>query len=245
MTKYALSNHKASAPPKSWKQYYSGMRRRVEDLGFLNEIEWQQDQQVESITESAFLREAAWVVMCSGFRESTVRRCFDYVSLCFCDWESAQSISTNASVCVDAALHGFRNRAKMEALATIAKLIARQGFDDFFRTVANDYVTELQRLPFIGPVTALHLAKNLGFEIAKPDRHLVRLSDNLGFRGVDEMCETFSNESGDPVRVVDIVLWRYCEQNLRSVFCDAEVFSKEINESRLRSHGKQGVLLTL
>lgn len=245
MTKYALSNHKASTPPRSWKQYYSGMRRRVEDLGFLNEIEWQQDQQVQSITESAFLREAAWVVMCSGFRESTVRRCFDYVSLCFCDWESAQSISTKASVCVDAALHGFRNRAKMEALATIAKLIARQGFDDFFRAVADDYVKELQRLPFIGPVTALHLAKNLGFDIAKPDRHLVRLSDNLGFRGVDEMCEMFSNESGDPVRVVDVVLWRYCEQNLRSVFYDAEVFSKKISESRLRSHRGQGVLLKL
>lgn len=244
MTKYTLSTHQKSALPKGWKQYYSGIRKQVEDLGFLNEIKWQQDQQVESITESAFLREAAWVVMCSGFRESTVRRCFDYVSLCFCDWESAQAISAKARVCVDAALHGFRNRAKMEALATMAKLIARQGFDDFFRAVADDYVTELQRLPFIGPVTALHLAKNLGFEIAKPDRHLVRLSDNLGFRGVDEMCAVFSNESGDPVRVVDVVLWRYCEQNPRSGFHDAEIFSKEISGSRLNGRGKQDVWLT-
>jgi len=41
----------------------------------------------------------------------------------------------------------------------------------------------LQQLPFIGPVTAFHLAKNLGIEAVKPDRHLCRLSKLLGRTG--------------------------------------------------------------
>ena len=38
-------------------------------------------------TESDLLREAAWVILCSGFREAVIRRMFDFISLCFCDWE--------------------------------------------------------------------------------------------------------------------------------------------------------------
>ena len=218
-----------------WHKYYSEARQQVEDLGFLNEIEWQRAQQPATVSESTFLREAAWVVMCSGFRESTVRKCFDFISLCFCEWESAQTIAFNSKVCVESALIVFGNRAKMEAVAAIAKLVAGQGFDNFFDAVTEDHLTELQKLPFIGPITAMHLAKNLGFEIAKPDRHLVRLCANLGFRGVDEMCEVFSNESGDSIRVVDIVLWRYCEQNPHTVFHDAEIFSQTTNSHSFES----------
>lgn len=218
-----------------WRKYYSEARERVEALGFLNEIEWQASQQPAMVSESIFLRETAWVVMCSGFKESTVRKCFDYVSLCFCEWESAKVIAANSKVCIESALVGFGNRAKMEALGSIAELVASQGFEEFFEAVTHDYLAELQKLPFIGPVTALHLAKNLGFEIAKPDRHLVRLCSNLGFPDVEEMCEVFSNESGDPIRVVDIVLWRYCEQSPNSVFREAEIFSQSISSRRGQS----------
>ncbi|HVY23721.1 MAG TPA: hypothetical protein VG962_10250 [Steroidobacteraceae bacterium] len=57
------------------------------------------------------------------------------------------------------------------------------------------------------------MAKNLGFDIAKSDRHLVRLKDALGFNTVDEMCLSIARFSGDAVRVVDVVLWRYMEQS--------------------------------
>ncbi len=61
----------------------------------------------------------------------------------------------------------------------------------------------------IGPITSFHLAKNLGYPVAKADRHVQRLSDELGFRDAQQLCQYLSEWSGEPVPVVDVVLWRY------------------------------------
>ena len=65
----------------------------------------------------------------------------------------------------------------------------------------------------LGPITSHHLAKNLGLQAAKSDRHLQRIADALGFGGVTETCQVLSEYSGDPISVVDIVLWRFAEQH--------------------------------
>ena len=74
---------------------YSRAREFVK-AHFNHEIIWQGAVRTSDITESDFLREAAWVIFCSGFRERTLRRHFSYLSLSFCDWESAEVISENA-----------------------------------------------------------------------------------------------------------------------------------------------------
>ena len=67
----------------------------------------------------------------------------------------------------------------------------------------------LSEFPYIGPVTVYHLAKNLGFPVAKPDRHLVRIANVVGRASPAELCDELSLATGDPVQLVDLVLWRY------------------------------------
>lgn len=74
-------------------------------------------------------------------------------------------------------------------------------------------LTFLDSLPFIGKITKYHLARNLGLDVAKPDRHLVRLSAQFGFVDVQEMCTCISQTTGDRIGVVDVVLWR--NENLK------------------------------
>lgn len=107
----------------------------------------------------------------------------------------------------------FRYRRKHEAVVEIASRIAAVGFDKFRERLLASPILTIQELPFLGPITSIHLAKNLGFEIAKPDRHLVRLQAQFGYKNVDTMCEEISIAFGDPIRVVDVVLWRYLEQS--------------------------------
>ena len=192
---------------------YSQAKKEIISRGFASEIEWQEQQVPEIISESFFLQEAAWVVYCSGFREATVRRCFDFISLCFCDWCSASEIVKNKNKCVSTAMYVFNNKRKHDAVAKIAQKIANCGFNEYKHQLLCQPIQVLQELPFIGKITSYHLAKNLGFEVAKPDRHLVRLKDFFGFSSVTKLCQHLSEISGDPVRVVDIVLWRYMEQN--------------------------------
>ncbi|MDH0342121.1 hypothetical protein [Chromobacterium haemolyticum] len=61
-------------------------------------------------------------------------------------------------------------------------------------------------LPWIGAITKWHAAKNLGADVAKPDRWLVRLANAVG-ETVDELCGRLSRESNDRVATVDLVLW--------------------------------------
>lgn len=73
----------------------------------------------------------------------------------------------------------------------------------------NEYRLEyLETLPWIGKITKYHLARNLGIDVAKPDRHLVRLCEKFGFKDVHEMCEFISKRTGDRIGLVDVVLWR-------------------------------------
>lgn len=66
----------------------------------------------------------------------------------------------------------------------------------------------LETLPWIGPITKYHLARNLGLDVAKPDRHLQRIAEYYNFDDVQRMCEHISALTNDRVGVVDLVLWR-------------------------------------
>ena len=187
-------------------------REAIRQSRFDAEINWQASLNCGAFSESQLIRECAWVILCSGFRESVVRRHFPFITTCFCDWESCEAICREAALCRVTALTVFANERKIEAILNAAAYISRVGFLDFKKHVLDDPLPALALLPFIGKVTAKHLAKNLGFDIAKPDRHLARLACFTGHAHVQDLCTQISNVTGDPVRVVDLVLWRFLEQ---------------------------------
>jgi hypothetical protein len=175
----------------------------------LAEVEWQRSRTPLEFTETDLLRETSWVILCCGFREATVRRAFDHISLSFCDWESAGSIVTAASACRAGALASINNPRKIDAIIYAARVVETMGFEELKEQIVRQPLLELQRFPFIGPVTSCHLAKNLGFQIAKPDRHLVRLCQAVGFSDPQQLCSSIAETVGEAINVVDLILWRY------------------------------------
>lgn len=87
---------------------------------------------------------------------------------------------------------------------------------------AEDPLAALQALPWIGEVTALHLAKNLGADVAKPDVHMERLARAEGTTTA-ELCERLSQETGYRAATIDTILWRACaDRILLSAVYEAE-----------------------
>jgi hypothetical protein len=195
-------------------EYYLEAKLWIESSPFVREVEWQKQVAIEGgISEDAFLREHAWVVLNSGFREAVVRKHFDYISLSFCDWESAKAISENGEVCIRCASSVFAHRAKLAAIVATANLIAINGFGWLKRCIEVDALSTLRSLPYIGDVTKWHLAKNIGLDVAKPDRHLVRLARRFGYSDVQNMCRDIHAQCGDLVSVADLILWRFEERS--------------------------------
>jgi hypothetical protein len=181
---------------------------------FGKEITWQRNVSFAKVTESEFLREAAWVIFCSGFRERTLRARFGYLSLCFCDWESAVAITEKATACRTTALAGFNHVGKVEAVIQIARRVASIGFVETKHEILLQPIRTLRTLPYIGPVTVYHLAKNLGLPVAKPDRHLQRLATAVEYSDVHMLCADIAALTGDPIHVVDLILWRFLVENV-------------------------------
>lgn len=74
---------------------------------------------------------------------------------------------------------------------------------------ADDKVAALRALPWIGEITALHLAKNFGANVAKPDVHMERLA-RAEATTTEKLCARLSTETGYRVATVDTILWRAC-----------------------------------
>jgi hypothetical protein len=181
----------------------------VRDIGFWGEVSRYQTVDFNSFSESELLKEIAWVILCSGFREALVKRVFDRISLCFLDWESTTAIRDSKSICIRSGMCFFRNHRKLKAIASCAEMISDATFESFKCAVIENPIAELQKLPYIGPITVWHLAKNLGLDVAKPDRHLNRFARSCQFRDAHDLCSAIANARKEQVRVVDLILWRY------------------------------------
>jgi hypothetical protein len=87
--------------------------------------------------------------------------------------------------------------------------------DDLFEQyqAAEDKLEFLGTLPWIGPVTRHHLAKNLGVDEAKPDVHLERLA-RRDKTTTKTLCRRLARKTGYRVATIDSVLWRACADGL-------------------------------
>jgi hypothetical protein len=192
---------------------YLTAKQAVIRAGFHREIDWQSNIQFECVQETDFLREAAWVVLSTGFRESVIRRKFPEIAEAFLHWCSAQAITEHHAWCRRKAISIFAHGRKIDAIIAIAAEVSKTGFPHLKERIGCEGVSFLQTFPYIGPVTAYHLAKNLGLNMAKPDRHLVRAARSAGISSPQKMCEIIHQVVGDSVAVVDIVIWRYATIN--------------------------------
>lgn len=77
----------------------------------------------------------------------------------------------------------------------------------------DDLITFCESLPWLGPITKFHLAKNLGADVAKPDVHLIRLA-KPGGETAQELCDRLAAETGYRAATIDMILWRACADGI-------------------------------
>lgn len=188
---------------------YVRAKEYVITSGYASEIDWQQTLDFNKTCESDFIREAAWVILSSGMREKTIRSKFSCITEAFLGFPSASIILEDLPQCRKNALEHFNHEKKIDAIISCIYRVAIEGYDTI-KSSTNFYgVKYLQSFDFLGPATSYHLAKNLGINVSKPDRHLCNVAKYSGFNSVDELCQNISGLTGDPASLVDIVIWRF------------------------------------
>lgn len=188
---------------------YLTMKEHVIRMGYSHEIDWQDARSLSLLSEREFLAEGAWVILSSGMRERVVARRYPLVSEAFKDWDSAESIALDRWECEHRALRAFNNPGKIGAIGALCAKVHSCGFRRVVQRIRTEGVAYLTTFDFIGPITGFHLAKNIGVDVVKPDRHLVRMATSAGYSCPEELCSAITGITGEKVSVVDLVLWRY------------------------------------
>lgn len=192
---------------------YIMAKNAVIAAGYACEIDAQKNASLDEVTEKDFLQEAAWVVLSAGMKESVVRKKFTTLSGAFLHWESASIIVGSKQFCRANALSCFAHEGKIDAILSIVDHVDENGFPCVKQSIQDRGPEYLRAFPFIGPVTCWHLAKNLGLDVVKPDRHLLRISEAAGFSSPHSLCQAIADLSGERISVIDIVLWRFATLN--------------------------------
>ncbi len=169
-------------------QLYDEALKIVMENGYQKEVEWVRGTKLESVTKEKFLTEYIWVVLNSGMKNSIAKKIFEK----FMQTKDFNTIG---------------HLGKREAIKTV--LAFSNSYFNLFLS-ARDKVGYLEMLPFIGSITKFHLARNLGVDCVKPDRHIVRLAKEYGYDDVNKFCAEIAEQKNERIGVVDVVLWRYC-----------------------------------
>jgi hypothetical protein len=172
------------------KTLYFNLKNKLIELGYGEEIDWQTNVG-ECSNSWDFRDEAIWVILNSGMKEQIARQIWKRI-------QDARETGRDIS-------EVFGHTGKVGAIKYITANCGKL-FSDYVD--ASDKIAFLKTIPFIGGITCYHLAKNLGHDVVKPDRHLVRIAREHGFENCNVMCDELSRHTGDKVSVIDIVLWR-------------------------------------
>jgi hypothetical protein len=171
--------------------YYLSIKQQIIEAGYRQDVEW-----ATNLTPCQnaldFFIEYSFVVVNSGMKAQIARPIFERILGALGDRRPISEV--------------FGHKGKVAAINHVW-----ENQKEVFRsyTEAEDKLTFLEGLPWIGKITKYHLAKNLGADVCKPDRHLVRVA-NFYQTTPEELCQNISEKTGDSVALIDLVIWRAC-----------------------------------
>lgn len=170
-------------------EVYRLLRDAVINHGHEDDIFWSEtNRKIARGEHDRFFSEYCFVVVNSGMKAQVARRIYEKVMPIVTNGGSASVV--------------FHHEGKARAIDDVWK---RREAELTRYLAAEDKLACCRSLPWIGDITKYHLAKNLGEDIAKPDRHLVRIA---GAEGPHALCARLAKASGDRICTVDVVIWR-------------------------------------
>ncbi len=147
-----------------------------------------------------------WVVLNANMYEGAARKIYDR----FCQSARGEGLLTDEG-------HDPFLVIRHPGKQKVIRRLFREGKDRWeILRQTDDKVAFIGTLPYMGPALRHHLARNLGIDTVKPDRHLLRLADRFGFETPLALCQAIQKDLELPgmkperLGTIDVVLWRYC-----------------------------------
>lgn len=174
---------------------FRAIEEAIRAAGFASVIEWSETIPAPEDADE-FASEAIYVICNSGMKASVARPIY---RRCLNALEAGESSKL-----------AFGHPRKTAAIDTIW-----ERRDELFAgfQAAEDKLAFCASLPFVGPITSHHLAKNYGVNTVKADVHLDRLAE-AERRSVQDICQRLARQTGYREATIDSILWRACSEGI-------------------------------
>jgi hypothetical protein len=197
----------------NYLDYFSKAKEFVLD-NYSDEYNRIANTKFDDITPEFFFREYIWCVYTSGFNSKIVSRLFPALQKALgplVDVFKTFKTDINTLDVATNALNIINNKRKVKSIIKMAfeggKEINNIGWSIYKEKRLNS-PDKLKELPFIGKITAFHLARNAGqLNYVKPDIHLTRLAKNWNFDNPDILCREIQKHYDIPVGLIDLILF--------------------------------------
>lgn len=165
-----------------------------------------QSERPEAKTDRDLLQEYGWVVACCGMTAKAVLPRWERLSAVLGDWDPVRAATTP----LGDVLAVLNNRRKIQAIMDFAMDLANNPgqMEQLGRRPLKEALAWMSTLPWVGGNNRHQLARNLGWDTIAKSGPVHRFAAMLQLTAED-LCEEVANETGERLRVVDLLLWQW------------------------------------
>jgi len=180
---------------------------------------WRNLPRPADISEKFFFSELTWCIYNAGMKETLIRQKWPALTDAFHDFD-ADMIVSNFSQVWAVALKVFNHPGKCDAVINSAiNIIKDRPINEKMASMTEDEALKyFQSYPYIGRVTRYHIARNVGFDVVKPDRHLVRIAEFLKYQTPDALVQEIANLTGERKGFIDYIIWQWLSWQGQSAY---------------------------
>lgn len=204
---------------------YESALHRVIERGWGDEVQYFRGLTFDKVDGRFFFRECAFCVYAAGFSNYVLNSKWEGLTKAYKNW-SYEKVCQYADEVRNQALGFIHHEGKVKAILECAEKLNDWGWPSFRDWLQSmNLLIQPGQLKYIGQAARYHLARNIGADVAKPDRYMLDHASECGYPPTDEGVQQFARRVarlvGDRVGVVDYVLWRdnegsYYKGSLRS-----------------------------
>ena len=189
----------------------------------------------QSLTDRDYFHVLVKVIFYSGFKAAVVDRIVDKIIATFEDFRQVALFTDHDIQAIIQKREIIGNKKKIEGVVANAKAFLNllkyhssfKAYLDSFDAHRSDtnlfrLKSDLQsRFSYLGPITAFHFLTDVGFNVLKPDRVIMRIFYRLGLILTENdltnaimVGRRLSEATGYPIRYIDIILVSYGQLDL-------------------------------
>lgn len=208
---------------------------KVTQKSFEKEYQWARNLVFDEKTDDWYFDTLKFIAFYSGFKAGTVTNKTDVINKHFSDFRTVANYGNEDIDRIMSDLEMIRHKRKIEGVIENAKAIVEIIEDEDYGSVQKyiesfkpnkskarlkDFYNILRsKFAYLGDVTAFHFMMEIGLDVVKPDRVLVRIfkrlrliDDEKQYFELIEHARNFSKATGEKIRYIDLVFVVYGQE---------------------------------